>query len=77
MHTKISKRGQVSVPSSIRKKLNLGPDTRLEWVVEGATARVIPLPADAIKAFRGSGRKRLVRQLLLEREKDRKRDDGR
>ena len=35
----------------------MGPDTTLEWVVEGATARVIPLPADPLKAFRGSGKK--------------------
>ena len=76
MHTKVSKRGQVSVPSWIRRKLQIGPDTRLEWVIEGATARVIPLPADGIKAFRGSGKRGLVKQLLQERGKDRKRENG-
>jgi AbrB family looped-hinge helix DNA binding protein len=75
MHTKVSKRGQVSVPSRIRKHLQIKPDTRLEWIIEGATARVIPLPADAIRAFRGSGKKGLVKQLLQERQKDRKNEN--
>jgi AbrB family looped-hinge helix DNA binding protein len=75
MHTKVSKRGQVSIPSDVRKKLQIGPNTRLEWIIEGATARVLPLPEDAIKAFRGSGKKGLVRRLLQDRKKDRKREN--
>ncbi|MBN1569430.1 MAG: AbrB/MazE/SpoVT family DNA-binding domain-containing protein [Acidobacteria bacterium] len=73
----MTKRGQVSVPSEIRKKLQIGPDTILEWVVDGNTAKIIPLPADPIHAFRGSGPKGLVRQLLNEREKDRVAEDDR
>jgi AbrB family looped-hinge helix DNA binding protein len=76
MRTKMSKRGQVSIPSTIRKQLNIGPNTTLEWVVEGATARVIPVPEDPIRAFRGSGKKGLVTQLLRERRRDRQREDA-
>ena len=76
MRTKISKRGQVSVPSEVRRKLRIGPDTTLEWVVEGATARVIPLPSDPVKAFRGSGKKGLVKDLVEERKRDRQREDA-
>jgi AbrB family looped-hinge helix DNA binding protein len=76
MRTKLSKRGQVSVPSEVRRKLHIGPDTTLEWVVEGATARVIPIPGDPVKAFRGSGKKGLVRALLQERKRDRRREDA-
>lgn len=75
MHTKVTKRGQVSVPSEVRKKLRIGPNTQLEWIVEGNTAKIIPLPEDPIGAFRGSGSKGLVRQLLNEREKDRLSED--
>ena len=75
MRTKMTKRGQVSVPS-IRKKLKIGPNTTLEWIVEGTTARVIPLPSDPISAFRGSGKKGLVKRLLLERKQDRQRENG-
>lgn len=76
MRTRVTKRGQVSVPSEVRRKLHIGPDTTLEWVVEGATARVIPIPADPVRAFRGSGRKGLVKQLLEERRRDRQREDA-
>lgn len=76
MRTTISKRGQVSVPSVVRKQLRIGPNTTLEWVVEGATARVIPVPADPVRAFRGSGKKGLVKQLLKERRRDRQREDA-
>ncbi len=76
MRTKISKRGQVSVPSEVRKKLQIGPDTQLEWVVEGNTARVIPLPSDPVKIFRGSGKKGAVKRLLKERRLDRRRENG-
>lgn len=76
MRTKVTKRGQVSVPSQVRKKLKIGPDTQLEWVVEGATVRVIPLPADPIRAFRGSGKKGMVKRLLRDRRQDRQQEDA-
>jgi bifunctional DNA-binding transcriptional regulator/antitoxin component of YhaV-PrlF toxin-antitoxin module len=78
MRTKISKRGQVSVPSEVKKKLRIGPDTQLERVVvvEDSTARVIPLPFDPIKIFRGSGNKGAVKRLLKERKLDQRRENG-
>lgn len=76
MRTKVSKRGQISVPSKIRKQLCIGPNTTLEWVVEGGTARVIPIPPKPIKAFRGSGKKGLVNRLLKDRRRDRQREDA-
>lgn len=76
MKTKVTKRGQVSVPSRVRKELHIGPDTTLEWVVEGATARVIPIPPDPVGAFRGSGKKGMVKQLLKERRRDRRSEDA-
>ena len=76
MRTKMSKRGQISIPSVVRKQLHIGPNTTLEWVIEGATARVIPVPEDPIQAFRGSGKKGLVKQLLRERRRDRQREDA-
>ena len=76
MKTKVTKRGQVSVPSAVRRQLHIGPNVTLEWIVEGATARVIPVPADPVKAFRGSGKKGLVKQLLKERRRDRQKEDA-
>jgi AbrB family looped-hinge helix DNA binding protein len=77
MRTKISKRGQVSVPAKIRKQLSIGPDTTVEWVLEEGAAKLIPIPDNPIKAFRGSGKKGLVGQLLKDRRKDRKKEDAR
>jgi AbrB family looped-hinge helix DNA binding protein len=75
MRTKVTKRGQVSVPAEVRKKLHIGPDIKLEWLVEGNAARVIPLRSDPAKTFRGSGKKGMVRRLLRERHRDRRRDN--
>jgi AbrB family looped-hinge helix DNA binding protein len=70
MRTKMTKRGQVSVPSEVRRKLNIGPNTTLEWILEGNTARIIPFPSDPVSAFRGSGKKGMVKRLLSERQRE-------
>lgn len=76
MKTKVTKRGQVSVPSGVRKQLHIGPNVTLEWIVEGSTARVIPVPADPVRAFRGSGKKGLVKHLLKNRRRDQQKEDA-
>jgi AbrB family looped-hinge helix DNA binding protein len=74
--TKVTKQGRVSIPAVIRRQLHIGPGRRLEWVVEGANTRVIPLPADPVRAFRGSGKRGMVKRLLEERGNDRRREHG-
>ena len=77
MRTTVSKRGQVSVPAEIRKKLSIGPNTTVEWVIEDGAAKLIPIPDEPVKAFRGSGKKGILKQLLSDRRKDRQKEDGR
>jgi AbrB family looped-hinge helix DNA binding protein len=77
MRTKVSSRGQVSVPSEVRRKLGIGPNTTVEWVLEGGAVKVVPIPADPVKAFRGSGPKGQVQRLLKERRRERIRENGR
>ena len=74
MRTRVTNRGQVSIPAAIRRKLRITANTALEWIVEGSAVRVIPIPDDPITALRGSGKRGAVRRLLEERQRDRRRD---
>ena len=74
MRTKVTDRGQVSIPAAIRRELHITANTALEWIVEGNTARVIPIPDDPIGALRGSGKRGAVRRLLADRRRDRRTD---
>lgn len=67
MRSSISARGQTVVPAEIRRRLQLGPADRLEWIVEGKEIRVIPVHADPIDAFRGRGKGGATERLLVER----------
>ena len=75
MTTKVTTRGQVSIPADIRKRFHIEPESKIEWLVEGDTIKLIPLPKDIVAAFRGRGRKkydhaRLLRDRQAEREKE-------
>lgn len=71
MKTTVSTRGQVSIPAKLRKKFLIDPETQVEWIEEGDAIKIIPLPRDPIRAFRGAGRGRYTSEKLL---RDRKRE---
>ena len=74
MRTRVTERGQVSIPVRARKQLGIHPHTLVEWIVEGNTLRVVPIPDDPIAALRGSGRTGAVKRLLAERRRDGRRE---
>ena len=74
MRSTITKRGQTVIPAEIRRRFHLGPSGRLEWIVDDATIRVVPVSEDPVEAFRGRGKGGATRRLLLERKRDRNRE---
>ena len=82
MKAKVTSRGQVSIPSEIRKQFNIEPESRVEWIVESNVIKIVPLPKDPIAAFRGRGSRkfstdRLIKERRAEREKENEKDKSR
>ncbi len=75
MRTTVTKRAQTVIPAAIRKRYGIKGGDFLEWVDDGQVIKVIPIPADPIKALRGCARgEGLVERLLEARRKDRERE---
>jgi AbrB family looped-hinge helix DNA binding protein len=75
MQTAITKRGQTVIPAPIRKRYHIQAGDNLVWLDDGQTIRVVPVPADPIRALRGRGRgEALVERLLAARREDRDRE---
>jgi AbrB family looped-hinge helix DNA binding protein len=75
MQTLITRRGQTVVPAAIRKQHDIQEGDWLVWIDDGYTIKVIPIPADPIRALRGHGRgQKLVETLLQSRQEDRGRE---
>ena len=71
--TLVSKRGQTVIPAPIRKRYSIRGGDRLVWIDDGDVIKVIPVPADPVRAFRGSGKgKHLLEAMLKAREEDRR-----
>jgi bifunctional DNA-binding transcriptional regulator/antitoxin component of YhaV-PrlF toxin-antitoxin module len=72
MRTTVTERGQTVVPAKIRRDHGIARHTRLEWIDDGYSIRVVPIPADPIRAAMGITRG-LGRRLLEERKRERTR----
>jgi AbrB family looped-hinge helix DNA binding protein len=66
MDTLVTKQGQTVVPAAIRRRHHIESGSRLVWLDDGETIRVVPVPADSIQALRGRGRG-LTERLFAER----------
>jgi len=70
MRSTITSRGQTVIPAEIRRRFHLGPADRLEWVIDSAGIRVIPVTADPVRAFRGRGKGGATARLLADRQEE-------
>ena len=53
MESTVTERGQTAIPAVLRKKYGLKPHMKLVWVDTGGGIRVVPVPNDPVKHFRG------------------------
>ena len=53
MTLKLSSKGQVVIPSSIRKRYHLKAHSKLELLDQGGQIVLVPVPKDSFKASRG------------------------
>ena len=53
MESTVTERGQTAIPAALRKKYGLKAHMKLVWVDTGGGIRVVPVPTDTVKSFRG------------------------
>jgi len=76
MDSVITKKGQVVVPVSLRRKYSITPGTKVVWIDTGSVIKLIPIPEDPVAALRGCSKgEDLSASLLRDREEDRKREN--
>ena len=74
MESTVTIRGQTAIPVAIRRKYNIVPKTRLEWIDDGHTITVLPVPRDPVKALKGRYKDTdLLGALLKSRQEERER----
>lgn len=76
MKTTVSVRGQTVVPKQIRDRMDIVPQTKLEWQIREGVIIVYPIPPDPVQAAVGmlKGRGPTTDDLLAERERERQRE---
>ena len=76
MDSVVTKKGQVVLPVSLRKKYGIEPGTKVVRIDSGSVIKLIPVPKDAAGALRGcSEGENLAGSLLRDREEDRNREN--
>ena len=78
METTTTTKGQVVIPSSVRRKLGIKTGTRIQVEIDEATSQIIltPITREYIKSMAGKFRGLpLLEDLMRERKLDRERED--
>jgi bifunctional DNA-binding transcriptional regulator/antitoxin component of YhaV-PrlF toxin-antitoxin module len=73
MESTVTIRGQTAIPITIRRKYNIKPKMRLEWIDDGHSITVVPIPQDSIGSLKGRYKNaELSKALLRARQEERK-----
>lgn len=73
MISTVTVRGQTAIPVAIRRRYKIKPHAKLEWIDDGHTITVLPIPEDPVKALRGKFKDTdLLGLLLKSRRKERR-----
>ncbi len=77
MKTKVTSRGQTSVPARIRREFEITGKTMLDWEVEEGRIVVYPIPENPFEKLRGIARHvgPSVADLLEQRQPDREQEN--
>ncbi|MFI5175848.1 MAG: AbrB/MazE/SpoVT family DNA-binding domain-containing protein [Terriglobia bacterium] len=79
----ITSKGQLVVPAKLRRKYNIKPGTRINFIEEeGGRIVMQPITPETLRSLRGilklkGGEKSATRQLLEDRAGDRRREEAR
>ena len=56
MRSTVTVRGQTAIPAPIRRRYNITPHMHIEWIDDGHSISIVPVPENAIKTLRGKYR---------------------
>ena len=76
MPTTVSVRGQTVIPSVIRKKYKIGPNTKVEFIDTGNEIVLVPIPPNAFAHSKGIFKGVSTNDLIRERRRERKLEHG-
>lgn len=76
MESTVTVRGQTAIPVAIRRRYRIEPHTKLEWIDDGHTIAILPVPRDPIRALKGRFKDSDLLQALLKSRKE-ERERGR
>ena len=76
MTVTVSVRGQIVIPSEIRKRYHIKPSSRLEFIDTGKEIVVVPIPKDSFAHSRGLLKGVSTRDLIKARRLARRREHG-
>ncbi|MFC1849387.1 AbrB/MazE/SpoVT family DNA-binding domain-containing protein [candidate division CSSED10-310 bacterium] len=65
MESVITRKGQVVIPAILRKKYKIEAGMRIQWIDNGRTIQLIPIPHDPIAALKGCSEGEKLFDLLI------------